>query len=110
MKKIIYTNISRNKDTQLGRLIEVMSGFRDEKFYHTFLMTELRSRIDEVLWSEVSACEKVGAIKQLLEMTDLLNCAGASQISQTVEKAKHRSKKSKKTSNKFNKITEELGG
>lgn len=72
-KEIIYSDLSKNTEEQLGNLKEAFDNFPKNKYLYTFLLTEMRTRINKILWEEdISSEEKVGAVKQLLNLTDLI--------------------------------------
>jgi hypothetical protein len=73
MKKVIYSDLSRNSDDQLGELKTVLSKFPENKMLCGFLLQELTIRRDNILYDDsMEPLEKIGAIKQVTEITELI--------------------------------------
>ena len=81
MKTLIYTDLRRNNDIQLGDLKSAFENFRNNKTLSSFILQELVTRQKKVLFNkEISAEVKVGALEQITELMDLFGGGAVSFI------------------------------
>ena len=86
MKKMISFDLTKVSEGKIGDLKIALDSFVKHPVAG-FLSQELLARRDSVLWNpEMPPAEKVGALKQITELTDLLYGVGARALHQIMEK------------------------
>ena len=81
MKKVIYSNLTANTEEQLGELKVVLSKLPENKLLYSFLLQELSNRRDNILYDDsMEPLEKIGALKQVTEITELIGGNGIREI------------------------------